>query len=226
MTTPPSAPLDEPALPIPPSPGGGGNVTDAVDGLWDGKFARVLAITAIAFAAALILALVGLGVVFGRGGGEKHLLTEWVDGSFADRARFYLALVLMGVGGLLLVVAGFLAALEVRGRLKKPDTTTISSTGTGSPEGLEADPATEIVKVVVETIVKARATAIVAVAGIALMGLATVTAVSIEDGPPVVPAAKTGDTETGDTSTSTQEPRVGTEGDSTEPTATPASGDD
>lgn len=195
MTTPDKPAVDPPA----DKPEGQGADHGApVKGLWDEKFARFLAITGTIFAVILIVVLIGLGLIFGRGEGVKLPVTQWLDGSFADRARFYLALVLMGIGGLLLVVAGCLAGLEVRATLKSPAVSTTETTATSTKDSNRNRmlvPVKEIVTAVTETIVRARGTAIVAIAGVAVLGLATLTATSIDDGASA-PAAKTGDSAT------------------------------
>ena len=194
-----------------------------VEGLWDPDFAKQLGTAAVVAAGLLVLGLVILGASFGRGAGTAHKVTEWVDGSFADRARFYLALVLMAVGGVLLLMSGYLAALEVRAKLRSPDvrrTETVTPTADPNDPTTASTPVKEIVTAVTETIVSARATAIVAVAGVAVVGLAALTATTIDDGPPVEPAQTSDDSSS--TAEPTEEPGVSDDSAETEP----APGDD
>lgn len=138
---------------------GDGNGGAPVDGVWDASFGKWAGIATIALAALLIVGLATLGLTLTGGKQEVVKATEWVDGSFADRGRFFLALVLMGLGGLLLLVTGYLAALEVRARLKAPDrreTTTTETTGSDPQIAGSVVPVKEIVEVVTETLIKAR----------------------------------------------------------------------
>ncbi|WP_256840740.1 hypothetical protein [Ornithinimicrobium cryptoxanthini] len=211
-----------------PADDGGDDNGDEGPGLWDDTFAIWVAVIAVVFGLLLVVVLTAVGQNFTAVTATVHKVTEWVDGSFADQARFYLALVLIGVGSLLLLLAGCLASFEVRAKLKRPGTSETTVRTAGQTDGLI--PIKDIVKVVTETIVKARGTAVVAIAGVAVIGLATLTASSIDDGPPA-PAAKTGDS-----ATSTAEPTDGeeeaeptddgSETDPPEPTDAPATGDE
>lgn len=225
MTTPGSAPdMAGPAVDqaggdtegTNPSTSGAGTGGDSVEGLWDDTFAIWVAVIAVVFGLLLVVVLTAVGQNFRAVTATTQKATEWVDGSFADQAKFYLALVLIGVGSLLLLLAGCLAAFEVRAKLKRPGTRETTRRVDGQVWRLDA--VTDIVKVVTETIVNARGTAVVAVAGVAVMGLATLTASSIDDGPPA-PATKTGDS-----ATSTAEPTDGQ--DEEEPTDDGNGGDD
>src|SRR5690606_15500515 len=140
-------------------------------GVWDASFARI---ASYALAVAVVLVSLFAALTFNRVAGyptASRSTEEWVDGSFADRAAFTLALLGLWVGALLLLIAAFLAAVEVRSRL----VALREITATGEPGDFTSQttgPVKEVVLAVTEALTKARGTAVVAIAGAAVVVVA------------------------------------------------------
>lgn len=148
-------------------------VFEVEKGLWDQRFAWVTGILAgVAIVLEIILTASITSSIGLASAAQTVAQGEVINGTFVERFGAYLAVIALMLGVAILTFGGWLAALELRGRLSAAKPTTVSvAAPPGSKEltGFEPSVVLEAVGTMAEKLGRVRGTVAVFAAGIVLV---------------------------------------------------------
>jgi hypothetical protein len=148
-------------------------VFEVEKGLWDQRFAWVTGIvTGVAIVLEIILTASITSSIGLASAAQTVAKGDVLNGTFVERFGAYLAVIALMLGVAILTFGGWLAALELRGRLSvaKPTTVSIAAPpGSNELSGFEPSVVLEAVGTMAEKLGRVRGTVAVFVAGIVLV---------------------------------------------------------
>ncbi|TXN32047.1 hypothetical protein [Lacisediminihabitans profunda] len=199
-----------------PWAGGGGEPFDGAEppdtyvfevekGLWDQRFAWITGIvTGVAIVLEIILTASITSSIGLASAAQTVAKGDVINGTFVERFGAYLAVIALMLGVAIITFGGWLAALELRGRLSvaKPTTVTVAAPpGSKELAGFEPSVVLEAVGSMAEKLGRVRGTVAVFVAGIVLVVCALAVGVTL-----IAASAVSGDTAPSPSASSTTTP--------------------